>query len=179
MRLFLFLAVLLLGATEASGSHRRNTKTELVSIGIALDAFKEDCGRYPTAGEGLAALVNRPTTLPTEKWRGPYFGPGLPSDSWGNDYVYRCPGVHFPQGYDLYSLGRDGKSKSGGGDADDINNWDPESPRRGEVSRGDDFGVPIDKVILDWGIKLWIIGIFSFLIIKGWRMFKRRPQETI
>ena len=43
----------------------------------------------------------------------------MPKDPWGNAYVYRCPGQHNTDGYDLYSLGADGQD--GGGD--DSDNW--------------------------------------------------------
>ena len=41
----------------------------------------------------------------------------------GHEYVYRCPGIHDTNGYDLYSLGPDGVGKTG----DDIGNW--QTPR--------------------------------------------------
>ena len=50
----------------------------------------------------------------------------LPKDPWGHDYVYVCPGKHNPQGYDLYSKGKDRIADT----ADDKGNWD-DSSRRG------------------------------------------------
>jgi hypothetical protein len=52
-------------------------------------------------------------------------------DPWGNVYIYACPGLHHPNGFDLYSCGPDEISKSKGDDPDDINNWDPNSPHQG------------------------------------------------
>lgn len=43
-------------------------------------------------------------------------------DPWGRAYYYRCPGVHDPEGYDLWSAGPDGIS----GTRDDITNWTSE-----------------------------------------------------
>jgi general secretion pathway protein G len=94
---------------------------------VALDYFVIDCGRYPTTSEGFAGMVNRPTNFSGGKWSGPYLD-AIPIDPWGNVYGYRCPGIHNTNGYDLYSCGYDGISKSGGDDLDDINNWDPNSP---------------------------------------------------
>src|ERR1019366_1384158 len=37
-------------------------------------------------------------------------------DPWGNAYVYRFPGSHNPDSFDLYSLGEDGISKTCGSD---------------------------------------------------------------
>jgi general secretion pathway protein G len=96
-----------------------------------LGIFKADCGRYPTTEEGLNALIIRPENIPAADWHGPYFDPPqLPKDPWDHDYVYRCPGVHNPDGFDLFSCGPDGVSKSGGDDVDDINNWNPDSYTR-------------------------------------------------
>ena len=101
-------------------------------IKSALECFSNDCGRYPTTSEGFKALLTCPTNIPVNKWRGPYFDPPqIPQDLWKHDYEYRCPGIHNTNGYDLYSRGFDGFSKSGGDDLDDINNWDPASPHGG------------------------------------------------
>jgi general secretion pathway protein G len=90
---------------------------DIANIEVALDAFEIDCGRYPTGEEGLAALLGLPTN--PKGWSGPYLKKGMPKDPWGNPYVYRCPGQHNVEGYDLYSFGPD--NQDGGGD--DIDNW--------------------------------------------------------
>lgn len=103
-----------------------------------LNMFSNDCGRFPTTAEGFQALINYATNNSLKGWRGPYFDPPkIPQDPWGNNYVYRCPGIHNTNGYDLYSTGPDGKSKSGGNDPDDINNWDINSPHGGDFSAHD------------------------------------------
>jgi general secretion pathway protein G len=90
--------------------------------------FDVDCGRYPTTSEGLAALINRPPDISSGKWQ-KYLDVGrIPADPWGHPYVYRCPGLHNTNTFDLYSCGPDGKSLSGGDDPDDINNWNRFSP---------------------------------------------------
>ena len=97
-------------------------------------------------------------------------------DPWGNEYFYRGPGIHHTNGFDIYSCGADGLSKSGGCDPDDINNWDPNSPHGGNAglfARGGDFllfvlaflGVP---VVLLLGMALFIASKFS-----------RRVRDTI
>jgi len=91
--------------------------TDVASIELALDAYEVDCGKYPTTEEGLRALLEQPASA--SGWRGSYLKKGMPKDPWANPYVYRCPGQHNPDGYDLYSFGPDGQD--GGGD--DIDNW--------------------------------------------------------
>jgi type II secretion system (T2SS) protein G len=49
-------------------------------------------------------------------------------DPWGRDLVCLIPGTHNTAGADVYSLGRDGRSSSGGNDPDDINNWNAARP---------------------------------------------------
>jgi len=92
-------------------------RTDIANLEVAIDAFEVDCSRYPTTEEGIQALIQQPSTL--TEWRGPYLKRGMPKDPWQNPYVYRCPGQHNPNGYDLYTLGLDGQE--GGGD--DITNW--------------------------------------------------------
>jgi general secretion pathway protein G len=92
--------------------------TDISTIGLQLDAYEVDCGKYPSTQEGLAALINAPGNV--QGWRGPYFKKGMPKDPWGNEYQYRQPGQHNTNGYDLYSFGPDGHE--GGGD--DIVSWE-------------------------------------------------------
>lgn len=91
-------------------------KTDISSIETALDAFEVDIGRFPTTEEGLGALFAAPSGA--TNWRGPYLKRSLPSDPWGNAYVYKFPGTHNASGYDLYSMGPDGREGT-----DDITNW--------------------------------------------------------
>jgi len=98
-------------------------------IKTAFDAFAVDCGRYPTTAEGFTVLLDCPTNI-SRGWHGPYLVK-IPQDLWQRDYVYRFPGIHNTNGFDLYSRGYDGISKSGGEDLDDINNWDRSSPHGG------------------------------------------------
>jgi general secretion pathway protein G len=69
-------------------SQRRETmaRRELDLYAKALETFYADFGRYPSAIEGLAALVRQPSTL--AGWRGPYIEGDYSVDPWGADYVY-------------------------------------------------------------------------------------------
>ena len=96
---------------------------DVETLGGALDQFYLHCGRYPTTEEGLVALWQRPQSDDLSNWAGPYVKRAVPNDPWGKPYIYRCPGEHNPDSYDIYSLGRDGKEGGTGPDAD-IVNWD-------------------------------------------------------
>ena len=95
--------------------------TAIANFTYALEEFEVDCGRFPSTAEGLNALTVRPADIPEAKWH-PYLK-GVPKDPWGHSFVYRCPGLHNTNRFDIYSLGPNGESKSGGEDADDIANW--------------------------------------------------------
>ena len=93
-------------------------KSQISNFELALDAFEVDTGFYPQGSAGLSALVDQPNGA--QNWKGPYLKKGVPVDPWGNSYVYTYPGKNNAKGYDLMSVGPDGRA---GGD-DDITNWD-------------------------------------------------------
>lgn len=103
------------GRTEQAKA--TSATTQVTSFETALDAFEVDMGYYPEGSDGLMQLIERPKE--SKDWRGPYLKKGIPKDPWGNAYSYECPGKSSEKGYDIYSMGRDGKK--GGGD--DITNW--------------------------------------------------------
>ena len=63
---------------------------ELSNLAEAVSHFKADIGRYPTAEEGLLALINNPGI---ENWNGPYVNLIKP-DPWRTQYQLR----HKPDG---------------------------------------------------------------------------------
>ena len=85
----------------------------------ALKRYKLDNQRYPTAEQGLEALVTRPTAPPAPpNWRG--YLDRLPGDPWGTPYQYLNPGVYGE--VDVMSYGADGAPGGEGKDAD-IGSW--------------------------------------------------------
>jgi general secretion pathway protein G len=93
-------------------------KLQIESFGSALDLFYLDVGHYPSASEGLIALVERPASASV--WNGPYLkNASVPVDPWGHAYLYRVPGEKRP--YQIVSLGSDGQ-EGGTGTAADIGN---------------------------------------------------------
>ena len=89
-------------------------KAQIESLEKALDQFRLDTRSYPTAEQGLDALVVKPSNA--QGWSGPYLKKAVPNDPWGRPYVYRTPGAKGE--FDLYSLGKDGKPGGTGEDAD-------------------------------------------------------------
>jgi general secretion pathway protein G len=102
-----------------SDAKSTTAKTQIELLSVALDGYRLDNGSYPTSEQGLAALREKPTRAPVPgNWRGPYLRKDVPLDPWGRAYLYRVPGERNRAGFDLESLGRDGKSGGEGEDAD-------------------------------------------------------------
>lgn len=94
-------------------SKAKTAQIQIESFSSALDLFYLDNGRYPTANEGLTALVRRPSNA--DGWNGPYLkSASVPADPWGRSYVYRAPGQRGP--YEIVSLGASGQPNATGGD---------------------------------------------------------------
>ena len=94
-------------------------KQDVAAIMSALKLYKLDNQRYPTAEQGLQALVTKPTANPVPpNWK-PYLEK-LPNDPWGRPYQYLNPGVKSE--IDVMSFGADGQPGGEGKDAD-IGSW--------------------------------------------------------
>jgi general secretion pathway protein G len=101
-------------------SKSKAAKVQIEDLSASLDMYKLDVGKYPTAEQGLSALVERPSD--SKRWNGPYLRKNkVPQDPWLNDYRYEYPGKH--GAFDLYSFGADEK-EGGEGEDQDINSWE-------------------------------------------------------
>jgi general secretion pathway protein G len=106
------------------GDARRSTaKSQLQILALAIDSYRIDNDSFPTTQQGLEALRTPPLQSGTApNWRGPYVRQSIPLDPWGRAYLYVAPGVANPASYDLYSLGKDGRTGGTGEDAD-VTSW--------------------------------------------------------
>jgi general secretion pathway protein G len=96
-------------------------KQDLAVINQALKLYRLDNQRYPSAEQGLAALIVKPETAPLPtNWKPGGYLERLAKDPWGNPYVYVNPGLHGE--IDVLSYGADGKPGGDGFDAD-IGSW--------------------------------------------------------
>jgi len=94
-------------------------KADINNLMQALKLYKLDNQRYPSAEQGLEALVKKPTAgAVPPNWR-PYLDK-LPADPWGKPYQYINPGVKGE--IDVFSLGADGQPGGDGKNAD-IGSW--------------------------------------------------------
>jgi general secretion pathway protein G len=94
-------------------------RTDVNNITQALKLYRLDNQRYPSAEQGLSALVQKPAAgTPPPNWRA--YLDKLPNDPWGRPYRYLNPGVNGE--IDVLSLGADGEPGGEGPNAD-IGNW--------------------------------------------------------
>ncbi len=94
-----------------SESRVKTAQLQISQFEQALQSYHLDHGRYPTQAQGLAALVERPTTspVPDRYPEGGYLARNrLPLDPWGNEYIYLAPGRE-GEPFEILSYGSDGE----------------------------------------------------------------------
>ena len=96
-------------------------KTDVNNLMQALKLYKLDNQRYPTAEQGLQALLTKPVAPPVPpNWKS--YLDQLPNDPWGKPYAYLNPGIKSE--VDVMSFGADGQPGGEGKNAD-IGTWQP------------------------------------------------------
>lgn len=104
---------------RADDARSTAARTDVTNVMQAIKLYRLDNQRYPTAEQGLQALVVRPTSGPAPlNWK-PYLEK-LPNDPWGRQYQYLNPGIR--DAIDVMSFGADGQPGGEGKDAD-IGSW--------------------------------------------------------
>ena len=91
-------------------------KADIRSIANAMELYRMDNSHYPSTQQGIAALVQKPSGYPEPRQWGPEpYIKKMPTDPWGNPYIYLNDGVI----YEVLSLGADGE-EGGDGVSSDI-----------------------------------------------------------
>jgi general secretion pathway protein G len=120
------LVVLASLAVVAYGPIQRRYKIDAAKaqIGLfktALNTYEFSVGSFPSQQTGLQALRTRPADLQdVSKWDGPYLDSDVPLDPWNQPYQYRCPGIHNPDGFDVWTVTPEGQ---------EIGNWTEENKK--------------------------------------------------
>lgn len=96
---------------------RAKAASDISTLSSLLQQFRVDTDRFPTTEEGLNALRTPPSDI--RNWRGPYTTKPIPTDPWGNEYIYEYPGPGGEDTFLLMSYGADG-APGGEGNAADI-----------------------------------------------------------
>ena len=119
--LLAFIIFFSFSANDSFASTKRGSALARIEIlSWAIEVFQKDVGRFPSKNEGLEVLINKPKGL--TNWRGPYLNyPFIPSDPWGQKYVYNYPPKYGKKSFDLYSFGPNEIDNQGL--KDDLTNW--------------------------------------------------------
>jgi general secretion pathway protein G len=100
---------------------QEKARADISVLEQAIESYRLDNFSFPSAEQGLNALVAAPVGLNRpDRYREDGYIRRLPTDPWGNPYQYALPGEHGR--FDVYSFGADGRKGGEGGDAD-IGNW--------------------------------------------------------
>ena len=115
----LLMGLVIFKVSDLTSSARpEKVHADLLTFKEMLAAYQLDNGSLPTTEQGIKVLWSKPTVEPIPpRWRKQLDEETL--DPWGHSYVYRYPGKHNPDGYDLFSMGEDGLPDTD----DDIGNW--------------------------------------------------------
>jgi general secretion pathway protein G len=105
---------------RADDARATAARTDVNNLMQALKLYRLDNQQYPSAEQGLAALVTKPTVgaIPTN-WK--LYVDKLPNDPWGRPYQYMNPGLKGE--VDVLSFGADGQAGGEGKNAD-IGSWE-------------------------------------------------------
>jgi len=124
MLIVLSIIALLMGmvimkvSTSFEGAKEEKVKADLLTFKEMLASYQLDNGSLPTTEQGIKALWSKPTVEPIPpRWHAQLDEETL--DPWGHSYVYRNPGKHNPDKYDVFSMGPDGQPDTD----DDLGNW--------------------------------------------------------
>ena len=103
---------------QLGGAKTKTAAIQIKDLEQALEMYKLDVGRFPSTGEGLAALITKPGGA--TGWNGPYLKSDVPLDPWKREYKYKYPGEHGE--LDIFTYGQNG-SPGGEGEDADVGNW--------------------------------------------------------
>jgi len=91
-------------------------KAQIAVFKGAITQYYIDTTQYPDEAVGLDALVAPPPGVDNWDPEGYLDAPQVPTDPWGYDYIYNCPGEF--SAFEIISYGADGKEGGEGEDAD-------------------------------------------------------------
>lgn len=95
-------------------SRRERAKMDISRLESAVELYYMQYGSYPSSQQGLQALTQSSQSHPNG------IISSMPTDPWGNAYVYRYPGQYGR--FDIVCYGADG-APGGKGENADIGNW--------------------------------------------------------
>lgn len=87
--------------SKVGSSKQKTAYAQMQLLQTSLDTYRLDVGEYPESLQELRSSKKN-------NWDGPYLPKSVPTDPWGNQYVYASPGPNGEE-FILKSLGKDGQ----------------------------------------------------------------------
>lgn len=118
----LLATIVAINVMPATGrANTEKAKADIATIEQALEMYRLDNLTYPSATDGLQALVSAPPgAAQPQRYRQGGYIKRLPDDPWGNPYRYAYPGTR--GAFDVFSYGADNQ-EGGEGENADLGNW--------------------------------------------------------
>lgn len=107
-------------APQLLAGSQGKAKAQIQVFSTALNTYYAEQGRYPTQGQGLEALVQKPVRgpIPARYPANGYLATReLPMDPWGHPYIYLIPGRQ-GEVFEILTYGADGEEGGTGADED-------------------------------------------------------------
>lgn len=89
-------------------SYMGRARADLATLRTNLVRYKTVTGFLPGQDQGLEALAKKPSGNPVPKTWYKFCHESALLDPWGKPFQYRNPGKRSEDGYDVFSLGKDG-----------------------------------------------------------------------
>jgi general secretion pathway protein G len=96
--------------SKVESSKRNAALAQMQMLQTSLDTYRLDMGNYPTS-------LNELRMSEKNGWDGPYIPKEVPSDPWGNAYIFQSPGDN-GKAFNLLSYGKDGQAEGKNDDED-------------------------------------------------------------
>ena len=155
--LFISFLILISNITLAESSKVIHCMADIRTLSTSVKIYKMETEKYPSS-------ENWEQELKEYIYEHENF-----TDPWENKYIYCYPGIHNKESFDIYSLGKDGLSETGGNDKDDVNNWDPDHTwlyeAYGALTKTQALLLEI-AIIAFWVFVIFIFGYGIFFVYK-------------
>ncbi|MCO7191387.1 MULTISPECIES: type II secretion system protein GspG [unclassified Pseudoalteromonas] len=107
------IVIITLISAFAKSSSRELSPEEIAYLDIkqlaeAVELYHREFGSYPTNEQGLGVLAQEVLISKSCPCKKENIINDLPEDPWGRDYLYLSPGKNNPEGFDIWTYGKDG-----------------------------------------------------------------------
>ncbi|WP_462175997.1 type II secretion system protein GspG [Pseudoalteromonas gelatinilytica] len=122
----LIIMILISGLAKSSSrelSPEEKAYLDIEVLSQAVELYHSEFGSFPTNEQGLDLLSQEVFVSKNFPCKKEKLISKLPLNPWGRDYLYLVPGINNPEGFDIWTNGKDGLP-GGTGVNRGCGNWD-------------------------------------------------------